>query len=186
ALPISSADGCDDRPTIDRRFGPSRDHEIRRTIGRSSLASLARSLLFGARMMTTFARKLLVLSALALPVTVAASLLTASPETEAASGDTHFGTYKLRIHATNAEMWKAKWICTDDDFNSLYTIDADTYPASTKTTRETNITADKCHTGKWKVEFYIKFAGNWKRIKPGAGICTTYPSLCGFYPTGND
>ncbi|HLT36533.1 MAG TPA: hypothetical protein VK034_09605 [Enhygromyxa sp.] len=137
-------------------------------------------------MMTTFARKLLVLSALALPVTVAASLLTASPETEAASGDTHFGTYKLRIHATNAEMWKAKWICTDDDFNSLYTIDADTYPASTKTTRETNITADKCHTGKWKVEFYIKFAGNWKRIKPGAGICTTYPSLCGFYPTGND
>lgn len=107
----------------------------------------------------------------------------AQPETIGASAHalTHFGEFKLRINATNAEMWKAKWWCVNGD-GSLSLIDADTFPASSQTTRTTNITSDKCTSGRWKVSFEVKRNGNWREVKPGGGVCN-YPSFCGYYPS---
>ena len=105
---------------------------------------------------------------------IVAAVFALSSLTAQAGGD--WGKFKVRINATNAEKWKVKWICNAND-GSTHTIDADTYPASKKTTRETNINSDKCDSGDWKLEFYIKF-GSWKRVKPGASICTS--SSCGF------
>ena len=91
-----------------------------------------------------------------------------------------FGEYKIRINATNAEMWKAKWHCEHED-GSLSLIDADTFPASTRTTRSTNITPEKCPTGIWKVSFELKKNSNWRDVKPAAAICGN-KEWCGFYP----
>ena len=97
--------------------------------------------------------------------------------TQAING-THFGQYKLRIDATNAEKWKAKWWCVESD-DSLTLIDADTFPASSRTTRKTNITAAKCATGQWKVSFHLKKNSNWRDVKPGAGVCGN-KDWCGY------
>ncbi len=118
---------------------------------------------------------------IALPLLALPLLLTgvfASPEDVHAGQTGNFGEYKIKINATNAEKWKAKWTCNESDGTTTH-IDSDTYPASTATTRSTNITASKCSSGEWKVEFYIKVAGNWRAVKPGASVCIESGS-CGF------
>lgn len=104
-------------------------------------------------------------------------MLLSSAEAQAAD----FGEYKVRIHVTNAEKWKVKWWCNEAN-GSTSLIDADTYPASTKTTRSTNITPGKCSTGDWKVSFEIKAWGNWKKVQPGANVCTG--ASCGYSNDG--
>lgn len=94
----------------------------------------------------------------------------------------NFGEFKVRINATNAEKWKVRWLCNEAD-GSTSTIDGDTYPASKKTTRTTNITAAKCSTGDWKVEFQIKSFGSWLGVKPGGSACAG-DGNCGFTTDG--
>ena len=100
--------------------------------------------------------------------------------TDSNAAETHFGEYKVKISVTNAEQWKVKWLCNEAD-GSTSVIDADTYPASTGTTRSTNINSDKCPTGDWKISFQIKAWGTWKDVKPGSNVCTT--SSCGYTKT---
>ena len=100
---------------------------------------------------------------------------------EPAAANTYFGEYKVKINATNAEKWKVKWLCNNAN-GSTSTIDSDTYPSSSSTTRSTNITSSKCSTGDWKVEFYIKVAGDWRSVKPGANVCRG--GNCGFWASG--
>ncbi len=122
---------------------------------------------------------------IALPLLALPLLLTgvfAAPEDVQAGQSGNFGEYKIKINATNAEKWKAKWLCNESN-GTTTTIDSDTYPASTSTTRSTNITASKCSTGNWKVAFYIKVGGNWRAVKPGASVCGD-SSSCGFRTDG--
>ncbi len=95
-----------------------------------------------------------------------------------AKADTHFGEYKVKIKVVNAEKWKVRWLCNEAD-GTTSVIDGDTYPASTGTTRSTNITAAKCSTGDWKIEFQLKKLGNWKDVRPGADVCNGN-STCGY------
>ncbi len=117
--------------------------------------------------------KKIIVSLLALPM-----LLSAGD----ARAESNFGEYKVKIHVTNAEKMKVKWWCNESD-DTTTLIDADTYPASTKTTRSTNITAAKCSTGDWKVSFEIKKGSNWRKVEPGAGVCHDDGS-CGYTNDG--
>ncbi len=113
-----------------------------------------------------------------LPALLALPMLLTGP-VEAQAED--FGEYKIRMHVTNAEKIKVKWWCNESD-GSTSLIDADTYPASTKTTRKTKITKSKCSTGDWKVSFHIKAWGKWKDVEPGSNVCTG--NSCGYTNNG--
>ncbi|MCX4246772.1 hypothetical protein [Paraliomyxa miuraensis] len=113
--------------------------------------------------------KKLITAVLSLP------LLLAGGDSDASTQ--HFGEYKVKINVTNAEEMKVKWWCKEAD-GSTSLIDADTYPASTSTTRSTNINSTKCSTGDWKVSFHIKAWGSWKDLEPGSNVCLT--NSCGY------
>lgn len=123
---------------------------------------------------TTSIMKKLLGALIALPMFLAAG--------QADASETHFGEYKVKIHATNAEKWKVRWLCNEAD-GSTTTIDSDTYPASKKTTRATNITSSKCSTGDWKIEFQIKSGFSWVGVKPGGSACAGDGS-CGYSNDG--
>ena len=111
-------------------------------------------------------------------VKLLAGALAMSSLSAQAGGD--WGKYKVKIRVTNAEKWKVKWMCFAND-GSVHKIDADQYPASTSTTRETNITQDKCDSGDWKIEFEMKVAGKWKSIHPDSNYCKSSGKTCGYY-----
>lgn len=88
--------------------------------------------------------------------------------------------YKLRVHVTNAEKMKAVWLCKNGD-GTFRTIDKDNYPASVQTTHNTTIS--DCASDDVRIAFEILKNSNWRRLKPGAHVCSG-SDRCGFTRNG--
>lgn len=104
-------------------------------------------------------------------------LLSAAGEAKAAD----HGEYKLKIDVRTAEKWKVRWICDNGTTHS--TFDTDTYKGWKTTTRTNNVTADKCSSGNWYLQFRFHHASSsWDTVDTGYHRC--YNNECGYYTGG--